>query len=206
MSTYNHNVTLLVADPEQGMKYVHSVCGTHTITDPDFIKFETDNFLIDDARKLESLLMSSGIQSGLVVVVSVQNIRQEAQNALLKILEELPPDTKIFIIIPNAGLLLPTLLSRMSVINMQKQINIDYATEFLNKSVIERLEFLQNLHKQDDFIKQINELTDSMLEFCKNDIACVSKISTLKKYLSMSVGPIKPALEELAFLCYNAKN
>lgn len=76
-----------------------------------------DTFGIEDVRSLtEIAYRTPSVGERLGVVVVVQTITVEAEQALLKLLEE-PPHTTVFLFcVPESVFLLPTLLSRFTTV------------------------------------------------------------------------------------------
>lgn len=110
-----------------------------------------DVFTINDARMIKEL-QSEKTDTASVFVIGFSVINTEAQNALLKVLEEPAPNTYFFILYPNIKQLLPTLQSRLEVL----QIVVGESTI---ESVISAEEFISlPLNKRFDWIK---EKTDS---------------------------------------------
>jgi DNA polymerase-3 subunit delta' len=88
-------------------------------------------------------------------VIGGGSITREAQNALLKVFEEPTKGTYIFLIVPNARQILPTLLSRVRVIKVPStkyRVPNEEATIFLKTSVEKRLQLV--------FVKKITEEKD----------------------------------------------
>ncbi len=79
-------------------------------------KFDLSNFGIDDSRALvETAYKRPNSGEKKLIIVALKNITVEAQQALLKILEE-PPKTAVFVFcVPVSLYLLPTLLSRFYI-------------------------------------------------------------------------------------------
>lgn len=77
------------------------------------------------------------------VAVICDSIRTEAQNALLKFLEEPPAHTELHFVIKNQSALLPTLLSRFEKNDLSKKSpDIDEAKIFLRLAPADRLELI----------------------------------------------------------------
>lgn len=72
-------------------------------------------FDVESARELCEELLLSPVIGDMHVYIYCDQISDEAQNTLLKLLEELPKNVSITLHIPDVGLLLPTILSRASV-------------------------------------------------------------------------------------------
>jgi DNA polymerase III delta prime subunit len=75
---------------------------------------------IEDVRKIQkkALLRPFRGKTKAIVIEAYENITLEAQNALLKILEEPPANTIIAITISKKELILPTIISRCKIITL----------------------------------------------------------------------------------------
>lgn len=75
---------------------------------------------IDMVREIEKFLVIKPIKlkRKIVIINSAQNLTIQAQNALLKTLEEPPGNCQIFLEIQNEDNLLPTIISRCQKINL----------------------------------------------------------------------------------------
>ena len=88
---------------------------------PDFLLIESETLGIDEVRQFGNWVINKPFLSDLKASLIVTNsITFEAQNALLKVLEEPPQGTYIFISLENLGGLLPTFLSRVRVLKSSK--------------------------------------------------------------------------------------
>lgn len=85
---------------------------------PDFFDRKYQNFTIDDAREVKSFAETKPVDASgkKIFILTMNGITVEAQNALLKLLEEPNEHSHFFLIIPSAHLLLPTVKSRLSFI------------------------------------------------------------------------------------------
>jgi DNA polymerase-3 subunit delta' len=108
-------------------KLAHSVLGlnnTELITYPYILRTSTDNKTIgiDDVRQISSFLsLKVPIKAKinrLIIIEDANKMSIEAQNALLKNLEEPPIGTVFIISAPNYTSLLPTVLSRLTTIEL----------------------------------------------------------------------------------------
>lgn len=79
----------------------------------DIVYLSFEHFSVDDARRLISTASVSGIGGKKIIIASLSRIFHEAQNALLKILEEPPEGLAIILCVPSAGVFIPTLRSRL---------------------------------------------------------------------------------------------
>lgn len=87
-------------------------------TDIMYIKPDGNGVKIDSVRKIKSFLALMPNEGALkfVVVHEAQLLTVEAQNAMLKLLEETPENRFIILLAQNADNLLPTVLSRLQQI------------------------------------------------------------------------------------------
>jgi len=90
-----------------GVKYVN------------FLEFSVSTIL--EVRNLKKSFLFKPQGSALVLLTGIEISKQEAQNALLKILEEPPHANITFVVLSkNEHLVLPTILSRLSVLPHKK--------------------------------------------------------------------------------------
>lgn len=85
------------------------------------INFEEESSIgIKDIRELIQKLILNPVNSQFIVAVitPAEKLTIEAQNALLKTLEEPPNKVKLFLLTNNINELLPTILSRCQIINL----------------------------------------------------------------------------------------
>ncbi|MEY2664481.1 MAG: hypothetical protein RIT04_289 [Candidatus Parcubacteria bacterium] len=92
--------------------------GVAVVANPDFHHIEVDSFSIDDSRKVKMIHTSKPMTEDgkKIFLIQANGITNEAQNALLKIFEEPQEHIHFFVVVPAGTLLLPTLRSRMMVI------------------------------------------------------------------------------------------
>jgi hypothetical protein len=87
---------------------------THPETAQTILTTELEKIGIDDVRTITSQAqLRPATNTGQVFVIATTSLTTEAQNALLKLLEEPPPDTSFVLVVPPALQLLPTLRSRI---------------------------------------------------------------------------------------------
>jgi len=186
----HHAYCLVGSDPVKAelISILGKAYKVKTHGNPDFFGYCYETFTIDDARAIKSLASTRpvteasnqplptlpsiegrarvGLCDGGVgrkfFVLQMNGITIEAQNALLKLLEEPPEYAHLFLVIPSAHLLLPTVRSRMSVIqieNRKEQIvkgsgkdsdrlefnAVARAEEFVKLSIQKRLDLVKTL-------------------------------------------------------------
>ena len=131
--------------------------------DPDFflLQAEESSIGIEEIRNLQKKLTLkpfSGNQK-ICLILEAQNLTLEAQNSFLKTLEEPPKDTKILLSLPEASLLIPTVVSRCQLINLSPKIEqtsneeekkiIDFIEKMITLSSGQRLKEIE----KEEFLK-----------------------------------------------------
>jgi DNA polymerase III delta prime subunit len=132
---------------------------------PDFFESVHEVFTIDDARALREMhgIRPVHISGKKIVIITMQGITGEAQNALLKLLEEPAEYAYFFLIVPSAHLLLPTVKSRLTLIDTphaQGKENSTEAVAFVKASPIKRLDITKKL--LDDISKEKKTKQDAI--------------------------------------------
>lgn len=178
------------------------------IGNPDFFFEEFDVLGIDDARRIKDIQSNSTFGGGKkIFVTSLNSITREAQNSLLKVLEEPTADTHFFIVIPTLSKLLPTFISRVEVVS-EKNTSPDLkeAKEFAQSSVARRLIMIKKITENKDkagaivFLKNLasylsNERIDKLSE---NKLKALNIISKNISYLGDRSSSVKLILESVA--------
>lgn len=101
----------------------------------------TGNIGIEQVRNLKKNIYLSPLKSQWkAVVVKAEEITKEAQNSLLKILEEPPNNTIIVITHSNLEVFLPTILSRCLIIKLDTKKKIDENIIKTYKELFRKLE------------------------------------------------------------------
>ncbi|KND49897.1 MAG: DNA polymerase III delta prime subunit [Parcubacteria bacterium C7867-002] len=143
---------ILRAELKTVLEDVHEIASQGN---PDFFDAFYETFTIDDSRQLREMhgvrpVHSSGKK---IFIISMDGITIEAQNALLKLLEEPAEYAYFFLIIPSGHLLLPTVKSRMIPIETASEKETTGEGEkFLKLSVAKRLDMIKGL--LDDISKE----------------------------------------------------
>lgn len=162
------------------------------------LKNSNETIGIEEARTLQSKLYLKPLKgkSKAVVVKVTQGITPEAQNALLKSLEEPPQNTIIIITIPTIRLLLPTILSRCKIIYLDfKQV---YSNETLKQQQQQFNNLLQfSIGKRLKFAQDLIKDKDNTLNWIELSIAALRQELTIQNKHKISLEQINTSLREL---------
>ncbi len=128
---------------------------------PDFYFGDFDTLGIDEGRSINEMQSRRAVSSPRrIFIIAVNFITREAQNSLLKMFEEPAGGAVFFLIIPSASILLPTLRSRMMIVNLnrdtetggaeksQKNSSLFDAKKFIKSAIAERLVMVKKIVDQ----------------------------------------------------------
>lgn len=145
-------------------------------------EFKKGSFQIKHAREAidESYISSNDLK---VIILAADSFNIESQNALLKSLEEPPNNIKFILVTRHKSSILPTILSRMLLVNKKIKIPIrelDLDLKKLNLSHISA--FLNNLNfgtSKEELREKVASLLFSVkqakIKLNKNELDCFSK-------------------------------
>lgn len=141
--------------------------GISTKGNPDFRLYRYEVMGIDEARELKDAAERKAVgNSRKVFVASSRSITREAQNALLKIFEEPPIGTLFFLLVPSLEFLLPTLRSRLQILEILSEVHDmdkQLVTRFLDGSIPARLTMVQKMLKELEQEKKTKEDSSELL-------------------------------------------
>jgi hypothetical protein len=115
---------------------------------PDFVVERYDTLLVEDAvalRDRQSMVTAGDGRQ--IIVAAFRNATRDAQNALLKVLEEPAERTHFFLVVPYASLLLPTVRSRAVLIRFGGEGDSSLADPWLKAGAGKRMTLAEKLAK-----------------------------------------------------------
>lgn len=212
----SHHAYLLIGDDAIRTDLISILEKKHKIKvhgNPDFIDQTFTTFTIENARDLKSLASTRpvGAAGKKIFIVTMNGITVEAQNALLKLLEEPAESTHFFLIIPSAHLLLPTVKSRLSLIGSSQgssETDLTEARHFVKSTPAKRLEavksLLDDISKEKKFKQDAVNLLNGIEAVIYEDRGvkegkqALQAIDMARKYLSDRAPSVKMLLEYVA--------
>ncbi len=182
--------------------------GIEVQANPDLYVRTYTHFGIDEARELRERASLGALGEGRRVFVAVvPSMTNEAQNALLKTLEEPPGGAMFFFLHPSPQTLLPTLKSRAQILRLETQAlgDID-AKKFIAATTEKRLDMLKPLLEKGDDDKR--DLGAIIAFLCALERAFEKKpqrealhaIYRARAYIGDKGALVKPLLEQVALL------
>jgi len=169
---------------------------------------------IDEARTAKEFQEKHAVGGGRkICIFSASRVTPEAQNALLKVFEEPTPHTHFFMILSSASLLLPTLRSRLVVLEEKSSIDDDTSAEgieakkFLASSKGERLSMVAPMIKEknrDELRRLTDALTKGMYKgkffSTEESTKALSQLVAMRNYVFDSASSVKLIAEHLALV------
>src|SRR3990167_1059551 len=152
-----HHAYLLWGDEEAGKKMAEKAARIILAEDnleshPDFLFRRFGLFGINDSHNLTSWAATKSFSGkGKVLVMEVFSFNMESSNALLKTLEEPGEKIYFFIIVPSVENVIPTLRSRLTVIDLSsgkeelEKETLETGRKFLAALPNKRLEIVKKL-------------------------------------------------------------
>ena len=220
IKTLSHHAYCIIGSTTEKTELVSILEKKHKIAargNPDFFDRVFENFTIDDARSVKAQAETRPIhESGKkIFILTMNSITAEAQNALLKLLEEPPEYAHIFLILPSAHLLLPTVKSRLSILGGGKDVDqsgytisgISEARDFLALAPAKRLDFIKKFMEEitkekrtkQDAVNLLNSIQEAIhAKGLKGNIAALEAIETSRKYMNDRSPSLKMLLEYVA--------
>ena len=224
LKTLSHHAYCIVGSDTVRTELISILESAHLIPakrNQDFFEHAYDTFTIDSARELKSMAEMRPVTAvnKKVFILSMNSITIEAQNALLKLLEEPPAYAHFFLIVPSSHMLAPTVVSRLYMIdrlhtsadgnkkNSGNRELIQDVTEFLELSVPKRLEYVKKL--VDDISKEKKTKQDAIdfLNACEECLyaqgirgnkEALKVIDTARMYMHDRAPSLKMLLEYVA--------
>ena len=181
---------------------------------PDFWEGSFETLGVDDAKEVRAQCAMRPVGSRRVILFSAQSLTREAQNALLKVLEDPGEGNHFFLITPRMGDLLPTLRSRLLTLTFEtttpSQGDIS-APAFLKMSPKERSAALSEMIKEKDK-KAAATLLDNLIttlhdeahtkgaDAWKTSVPILKELSHLRNDLTQTGSSVKLIMEHVALL------
>ncbi|MES2014298.1 MAG: hypothetical protein V4437_00595 [Patescibacteria group bacterium] len=150
-----HHAYLVVGNAGKGAAEVLAMLetrGVKTAGNADVLALSFTELSVDNAREISSYASLKSLGGSKYLVVTFSRATNEAQNALLKVVEEAPGGTVFFFSIDSIGHVLPTLQSRAVAVlvsdsNMTRSLNDETGEvkEFLSAGFEERLKMVEKM-------------------------------------------------------------
>ncbi|MEK7060531.1 MAG: hypothetical protein AAB936_00885 [Patescibacteria group bacterium] len=221
-----HHAFVIEAETEQGIEaaqvWVEKELGMKARGNPDVVVLRYGLLSVEDARQVSELAAGAPfVGENKVIIISANRAYHEAQNALLKVFEEPPRGTYLFLVLPTLGSLLPTLRSRVQILSNshvgRSTSHMSAAEEFMKASKEKRSSIIKKLtsgkdeeerrENREEAITIVNGIEAVAYEKLKRGgetATLLSDIATLRGYLHDRGAPVRMILEHLSFVLPDA--
>lgn len=155
-----HQSKILIGSPEQIEKQIEQMAllliGTENYTNhPDFLLVEEQEKASIGIAKTKDLINFTKVkpyqsENKLIVISPSDKLTHQAQNSLLKVLEEPPQKTQIILATNNSSNLLDTILSRCVLIKLEtneEDTSEKNISNFIKLDLIDKFLFIDKLSK-----------------------------------------------------------
>ena len=179
---------------------------------PDLFAHAYRSFGVDDAAEVRARARTKPV-AGMhrVFALFVPGMTTEAQNALLKTLEEPAADALFFLITPSPEMFLPTIRSRVQTLSIDAKAGVELvsADEFLAATAETRITMLKPLYEHEDEGRDIGSVI-AFLGSLERRFAATKRapesdegiraIYRARKYATDKGSLLKALLEQVALL------
>jgi len=171
--------------------------------------FNYDNLLVDQAREIIDLANRKiGASKKSLFFIKANSINHQAQNSLLKSLEEPTPGLHFFFVLPELNNILPTVLSRAFVVYEESETQKIVDEKFLKLGVAEKIKYVEKLAaeikdgkktKQDavNFADSLIEILNADSDFKKTSPEKLATILELRSFILDNGASVKSILEAI---------
>lgn len=184
--------------------------GIKTKGNPDLYIKQCGILSVEEAREIRARAGSRALgESPRVFVVACAGMNAEAQNTLLKTLEEPPADAMFFFLLPSPQMLLPTLRSRAQTLAISGvHISSDDVDNFLAAAPKKRLEILKTLLEKEKNTERdlgailafLSSLEVRLGQGLPEAASGLEAVYRARKYAADKGALLKPLLEQVALL------
>ena len=218
----HHHAFVMEAEAKEGIEvaqaWAKKELGMKIKNNPDIIVLRYGLLSVDDARLVAEVAAGAPFAGSYkVVIVAATRIYHEAQNTFLKLFEEPPRGTYLFLVLPTVGGLLPTLRSRVQILGTVPRLHsgrqeiVNAAEQFLAASKERRSALIKKLTSgrdeeerrelRDEAIAIMNRIEAVLLrEGLEKHAAALADISQLRVYFHDRSAPVKMILEHLSLV------
>jgi DNA polymerase III gamma/tau subunit len=171
--------------------------------------FNYDTILVDQAREIIDLANRKISDSKKnFFFIKANNINIQAQNSLLKSLEEPTIGLHFFFVLPELNNILPTVLSRAFIVHEKNENQKIIDEKFLKLNIAEKIKYVEKLAaeikdgkktKQDaiNFVDSLIEVLNTKPDFKKEYPQKIQDALELKSFISDNGSSVKSLLEAI---------
>lgn len=180
------NCFLIISDREKAALYIDEYAKKNGVKKI-YFNIYNDKIIVDTVRSIRKALSFKQNENKQIIILN-NEITIEAQNALLKCIEELSEMTTIFIVSKPSETILPTIQSRCSVVKLNAKSDFTDKRIDINEGIFAAIESIDDgKTSPEEQLFQVNEfLRNILLDENANIKDRSSAYYSLKKILKLS--------------------
>lgn len=173
--------------------------------------FQRENFLIEDSKLVINEAMIAENRSKFIILMA-QNYGIEAQNSLLRIVEEPPKNIYFIVVVPSKNRLLATIISRLPIILKKKKSSLTHLDVDFKKLSLEKIYSMLEQYQKEELERsfgreELKEFINALLQKCLLEGFCFNQkellqISTIYKLAELN-GKVSTLLTPIFLLIHN---
>ncbi len=198
----HHAVWFQDTAPERSQALIDALSLDHEV-----IRMKADTFLVGDARQAIEVAARRPLRHDrIAIVIEASAMSSDAQQMLLKVLEEPPATARFVLMVPPTARLLPTVLSRLFVVPGTDQVSHVYSdafATFMGAELGKRLELVADWAKtaKDKDPELWSRLAADLDAYVRQEAVLPvsrSRVLACRLWLTMNGAARKMVWEELA--------
>lgn len=173
--------------------------------------FQRENFLIEDSKLVINEAMIAENRAKFIILMA-QNYGIEAQNSLLRIVEEPPKNIYFIVVVPSKNRLLATIISRLPIILKKKKSSLTHLDVDFKKLSLEKIYSMLEQYQKEELDRsfgreELKEFINALLQKCLLEGFYFNQkellqISTIYKLAELN-GKVSTLLTPLFLLIHN---
>lgn len=187
---------------------------------PDILCQTYESFGMDNTGDIREWHSRKGLGGKKICIIATKFINREAEQSLLKIIEEPADNAHMFIVVPDSSILLDTIISRVHVVKNEKGENNGLkklATSFTTLSPKGRIEVIAKIIKENKdeensgqlrfyataFVNELEIIFHRIFKKNRSDNKArfiLEELQKSREYLSTPGASVKMILEHLALV------
>lgn len=173
--------------------------------------FQRENFLIEDSKLVINEAMIAENRAKFIILMA-QNYGIEAQNSLLRIVEEPPKNIYFIVVVPSKNRLLATIISRLPIILKKKKSSLTHLDVDFKKLSLEKIYSMLEQYQKEELERnfgreELKGFINALLQKCLLEGFCFNQkellqISTIYKLAELN-GKVSTLLTPIFLLIHN---
>lgn len=136
----NQSILIVGGDEQERGEKAANILGLASVGqgNPDFLPLVSETIGIEEIRALQRWLTLKPFEKEMksVFIGEAQNLTPQAQNALLKTLEEPPPRAQLVLSVAEESLLLPTIISRCRIVRLKARPQLNLSAQEIKETLL----------------------------------------------------------------------